>query len=106
MKILFDSTTLQFDEKIEREMEKVQATYGRLFQEQKQEVRDIEKRYNDLVTGKFKNLENFINEIALEQAKINEKYNGTSNEGFVNKSSLFPRSIENLSEGQKIEEEV
>ena len=65
-------------------MEKVQATYGRLFQEQKQEVRDIEKRYNDLVTGKFKNLENFINEIALEQAKINEIYNGTSTEGLIN----------------------
>ena len=59
-----------------------------------------------MVTGKFKILENFINEIALEQAKINEKYNGTSNEGLLNKSSLFPRSIESLSESQKVEEEV
>ena len=108
MKMLLDATTKQFEERLQREMTKIQTQYGKLLQEQKQAVYDIENHYSHQIGSKIQGMEDFMNEIALEQAKMKEKYNGANREQFVNKSSLFPLQNTSLSKfhASTVEDEV
>ena len=74
MKILFDTTVNQFDEKIIYERRQIRTTYERLLQEQRKDMLNFEKRYNHLILSKVTKLEDFVNELAIEQAKLLEKF--------------------------------
>ena len=78
--MLLDATTKQFEDRLQKEMKKIQTQYGKLLQEQKQAVYDIESHYSNQIGARIKGMEDFMNEIALEQAKIKELYNGASKE--------------------------
>ena len=108
MKMLLDATTKQFEERLQREMKKIQNQYGKLLQEQKQTVYDIENHYSNQIGAKIQSMEEFMNELALEQAKMKEMYIGTNKEQSENKSSLFPLKNTGLSKYHTttVEEEV
>ena len=76
MKILFDTTVKQFDDKIIHERNKIEASYKRINLEQRHEMDKFKNEYNSLILKKVTKIEDFVNELALEQARILEKLVG------------------------------
>ena len=68
MKILFDTTVNQFDEKASIERNKLQISFDKLLLEQRQERKDFETNYTFLVQDKITKLEDYMNKLSLEQA--------------------------------------
>ena len=68
MKILFDTTVNQFDEKASIERNKLQISFDKLLLEQRQERKDFETNYTFLVQNKIIKLEDNMNKLRLGQA--------------------------------------
>ena len=66
MKLLFDSTVKQFDEKVVNERMHTQHSYEKIVNEQGKSIQSYQKKFSDMVLSKFSKMENFTNELALE----------------------------------------
>ena len=58
------------------------------------------------MVSKVDTIREFVNELVLEQAKIQEKLNCIDSESYESRSKLFPKSIDGHSEKQKFEDQV
>lgn len=76
MKILFDSTVKQFENKINYERNEVAKSYEKIVQKQKSMILGFEMKYSNLIKGRLDRLESFMDDLALEQARINTRAGG------------------------------
>ena len=95
MKLLFDTTVKQFDTKLLHERKKIQQAYEKIVQDQKRAMEDFQRKYFDSVVTKIGKTDNFVNSLALEQAKLLERVvNNMSEEYSFDAESHFPKGKE------------
>ena len=70
MKLLFDTTVKEFEKKLEAEKQKISQTYDRILEKQKNMVLALEMKYTNMIKHRIERVENFTNDLALEQARL------------------------------------
>ena len=70
MKILFDSTVVEFNKRLEAEKKIISDTYDRILAKQKNMVLAFEMKYANMLKQRMDRVENFTNDLAMEQAKL------------------------------------
>ena len=91
MKILFDTTVKQFDEKVVYERTQVEERYAKILRDQRLVMQTFEKKYNILVMKKIDKLEKIVNDLALDQARMPKDME------FMD-GGLFPKKVTQIEE--------
>ena len=73
MRILFDSTVKVFEEKVLRDRKEVANAYERIVEKQRSMILNFEMKYDNMIKGRMDRLEAVMDDIALEQAKLNAR---------------------------------
>ena len=92
MKILFDTTVKNFDEKVDFERTQVEERYAKILRDQRLVNQTYEQKYNLVVMKKLNNLESIINEFMLDKAKQTKDPEYTDD-------GLFPKNVTKYDEG-------
>lgn len=66
MKILFDSTVKQFDQKVVHERKEVAKAYERIVEKQRSMILGFEMKYNTMIKGRMDKLEAVTDDLAFE----------------------------------------
>ena len=72
MKLLFDTTTKEFDKKLHAKIGEVEKTYDRIIAKQKSLFVGFEMKYSNKMNQRLQNVEQFMDDIAIEQARLAE----------------------------------
>jgi len=70
MKRLFDMTIARFTRKMDAERDRLQGSYEIIMREQKVIVQAFERKFSYLVMGRIEKVEQFMEDIALEQGQM------------------------------------
>ena len=73
MKLLFDTTTKEFEKKLQAKIAEVEKTYDRIIEKQKSLFVGFEMKYSNKMNHRLKNVEQFMDSIAIEQARLAEE---------------------------------
>ena len=92
MKVLLDTTVNCLEEKHDHERYRMEATFDKILRDQRHASQSFKSEFASTVLNKVNNLETFSNDLALEQAKILEKFISI-NQSFDG-LDLFPKSCE------------
>lgn len=100
MKILFDSTVKQFDQKVVYERKEVAKAYERIVEKQRAMILGFEMKYDNMIKGRMDRLEAVMDDLAFEQAKLNANGGITSTDKHLkgedskfDEGGLFPNTI-------------
>lgn len=94
MKILFDTTVKQFDDKIVYERTQIEDRYAKILRDQRLVMQTFEKKYTLQIMNKIEKLENIVNDVAYDQLKNPNDRDYTDN-------GLFPKNVTSSGNAEK-----
>ena len=95
MKELFDATVKQFDDKVAYERNYIEKSYEKIILDQRTQMKIYEQNTRNAMLGKIRKLDDFVQELALGQARMLERaISAGKDESRFEDNGLFPRSMD------------